>query len=184
MQEKLQAERLKNISQKFEKSFGNLSFEQLNTKPSPEKWSIAQNIEHLIKVNDSYFPVIAELRAGTYKPYFLAKIPIIVNMFGKLIYKSVLPENTQKIKTFPIWEAEKSNISPEILQNFLTHQIQLAELILSCEDLVKKKTVIASPANHKIVYYLETAFEIIIAHEERHFEQAEEIKKNLFARTP
>ncbi len=181
MQGKIGAERLKNISQKFENSFGNLSFEQLNTKPAPDKWSIAQNIEHLIKVNESYFPVIAELRAGTYKPFFLAKIPMIVKMFGNLIYKSVMPENKQKIKTFPIWEAEKSNISPDILQNFLTHQIQLAELLISCEDLLEKKTVIASPANHKIVYYLETAFEIIIAHEERHFVQAEEIKKSLFA---
>jgi hypothetical protein len=35
--------------------------------------------------------------------------------------------------------------------------------------------VISSPANKNIVYKLETAFDIIVSHEQRHLEQAKEI---------
>jgi hypothetical protein len=40
---------------------------------------------------------------------------------------------------------------------------------------LEKGTVISSPANKYIVYKLETAFDIIVAHEERHLEQAKEV---------
>jgi len=42
------------------------------------------------------------------------------------------------------------------------------------KKLAEKRTIISSPANKNIVYKLRTAFEIIIAHEQRHFEQSKE----------
>jgi len=43
------------ITQKFIESFGELSSEQMNWKPDPNTWSIAQNIDHLIVINTYYF---------------------------------------------------------------------------------------------------------------------------------
>jgi hypothetical protein len=40
---------------------------------------------------------------------------------------------------------------------------------------VDKGTIISSPANKIIVYKLEIAFDIIVAHEKRHLEQAREV---------
>ena len=40
---------------------------------------------------------------------------------------------------------------------------------------VDLKTVIASPANANIIYRLETALNIIVAHEQRHWNQIKEI---------
>jgi hypothetical protein len=48
-------------------------------------------------------------------------------------------------------------------------------MIQSSSKLLEYKTVISSPANRNIVYKLETAFDIIVAHEFRHFEQAKEV---------
>jgi hypothetical protein len=42
----------------FKKAFGQLSDEQLNLKPNSSTWSIGQNIEHLIAVNESYFRLL------------------------------------------------------------------------------------------------------------------------------
>jgi hypothetical protein len=47
--------------------------------------------------------------------------------------------------------------------------------IEEAKELVAKGTVIASPANKNIVYKLETAFDIIVSHEQRHLEQAKEV---------
>jgi hypothetical protein len=42
--------------------------------------------------------------------------------------------------------------------------------------LVQAETVISSPANRFIVYKIGRAFDIIVAHEERHLNQAKEVK--------
>ena len=79
------------------------------------------------------------------------------------------------MKTFPIWEPSKSEISDDILERFINHQSELKELIKNSEDLLARRSVICSPANKNIVYKLETAFDIIVTHEQRHFEQAKEV---------
>ena len=38
-----------------EKLFGSLSAEQLNWKPAPDRWSVAQCLEHLINTNLLHF---------------------------------------------------------------------------------------------------------------------------------
>ena len=79
------------------------------------------------------------------------------------------------MKTFPIWEPSISLVRGDILDQFEKHQQELKQLITSSEDLLEKGTVISSPANRMIVYKLETAFDIMVAHEKRHLEQAREI---------
>jgi hypothetical protein len=69
------------------------------------------------------------------------------------------------------------------LGSFEKHQSELKKLIEDSSDLLDKSTIISSPANRNIVYKLETAFDIIVTHERRHFEQAKEIEKLITAVT-
>ncbi len=69
--------------------------------------------------------------------------------------------------------------SEDILQQFEKHQSELKQQIAFCEKLIGKGAVISSPANKNIVYKLETAFDIIVSHEERHLEQAKEVLQQL-----
>ncbi len=163
----------------FQQLFNELSWEELNWKPNPSTWSIAQNIDHLIVINKSYFPILTNLKSGNLKLSFLGKIGFMVSFFGKLILKSVEPSRKKKIKTFPIWEPSKSNISGNILTQFSTHQDELKQKILEAKDLIKEGAIIYSPANKNIVYKLETAFDIIVIHEQRHLEQAKEVLSQL-----
>lgn len=48
-------------------------------------------------------------------------------------------------------------------------------MIRNSKELIQKGVVISSPANKNIVYKLDKAFEIIIAHEKRHFEQSKDV---------
>lgn len=156
----------------FKANFGTLTTEQLNWKPTPQVWSIAQNIDHLIVINQTYYPVIDQLLKGQYKTPFIGKIAFMVNFFGKFILQSVQPDRKRKMKTFPMWEPASSNISGDIIQRFEKHQEELKQRIKTCESLIEQGAVISSPANKNIVYKLETAFDIIVTHELRHFEQA------------
>ena len=168
-------EEIDKITGRFLNSFSILSEDELNWKPSPEVWSIAQNMDHLITLNETYFPVFAHLKSGSNSLPFIAKFGFAVNFFGKMILKSVQPENRKKMKTFSVWEPKQSNFSKNILNQFEEHQTRLKEEISEIIYLIKKNVVISSPANKNIVYKLETALDIIIAHEKRHFQQASEV---------
>jgi hypothetical protein len=163
------------LTEAFKSTFGHLTPEQLNWKPAPQTWSIAENLNHLIVVNETYYPIIDAIRKGTYRTPFTAKFGFMVNFLGKTVLQAVQPDRRVKSKTFPIWEPANSKISGDILSAFEKHQAELKALITGSEDLLKKGTVVSSPANKYIVYKLETAFDIIVAHEQRHLEQAKEV---------
>jgi DinB superfamily len=166
---------LDNITKQSLTEFGELTSAQLNWKSNSSTWSIAQNLEHLIVVNETYYPVLASLKDGTYKIPFIAKIGFIVSFSGKTVLKAVQPDRRKKIKTFPIWEPGESKVGNDILKRFEVHQSELKQKIENAKELVEKGIVISSPANRNIVYKLETAFDIIVSHEQRHLEQAKEI---------
>ncbi|PRX52565.1 DinB family protein [Salegentibacter salegens] len=167
--------RLDELTLKFKKTFGQLSEREIHWKPDADSWSIAQNLEHLILINESYFPLIDRVRTKNHKKPFIARFGFLVNFFGKVILKSVQPETTKKTKTFSIWKPSEDNTSKDILARFIEHQEKLKQKILGAEDLLKQNVVISSPANPKIVYKLDAAFKIILAHEERHFQQAKKL---------
>lgn len=167
------------ITQRFMENFGGLSHEQLNWKPEPKTWSIAQNIQHLVVINESYFPIIDSVRKGTYKPPFTAKTGFMPWLFEGMLYKAVQPDRKMKVKTFPMWEPAKSDIPSGILDRFRKHQSELKNIIKSSEDLVKRGAIISSPANRYIVFRLGKAFEIMVTHEKRHFEQSKELYERM-----
>lgn len=166
---------LDNITNQALNEFGTLSKEQMNWKPNSNTWSIAQILEHLIVVNETYYPVLASLENGTYKTPFIAKIGFIVSFLGKTVLKAVQPDRQKKMKTFPIWQPGTSKVSDDILKRFASHQNELKQKIENAKELVVRGIVISSPANKNIVYRLETAFDIIVSHEQRHLEQAKEV---------
>lgn len=167
------------ITNRFQSSFGSLSAAELNLKPAPDAWSIAENLDHLIRINESYFPLIKQTRQGTLKLPFISKFAFFTNLLGNLILKSVEPERKKKVKTFAIWEPTPGQPHGEILERFVKHQRDLLNQMKSADDLLQKGSLVSSPANKLIVYKLETAFDILVAHEERHYNQALEVRQNI-----
>lgn len=159
-------------SDKFDTSFNGLTDEQLNWRPNDQTWSIAQNLEHLIIINESYFPIFDQLMAGNFKPPFIGKFNFIAKKFGQMILKSVDPNNLKKSKTFEVWKPNTSQIDGDILSRFLDHQATLKQYIIKLEKGQFLNSVIHSPVNKYIIYTLDDAFKIIVDHESRHFKQA------------
>lgn len=159
----------------FQHAFGLLTESELNWKPNTKTWSVAQNIHHLITINETYYPVVKRVRDGSQKLPWIASVKFMVRFFGNFILDSIEPTRKRKMKTFTLWEPSHSNISGDIVQQFIQHQNELKNLIQSSTDLLDKDVVISSPANRNIVYTLARAFDIITTHEVRHFNQAVEV---------
>ena len=163
------------VTHGFINQFSSLIEDEFNWKPHTKVWSVAQNIDHVMVINASYYPVIKHIREGKNRLPVHAGWNWLVRWFGNMILKSVAPDRKRKMKTFPIWEPAQSQLPVTLLTDFKHHQQELKQLIDSCADLIAAGIVISSPANRSIVYTLETAFDIIVTHEKRHWQQAIEI---------
>jgi hypothetical protein len=165
-------DRIAAVSAAVEREFGHLDADRLNARPAHGTWSIAQNLDHLIRLNGSYGPVIEEVRRGEHRPPFTARLPFLPQSLGRMLLKAVQPDGKRRMRTFPVWEPAAEPVPADIVPRFLAHQEELQALITSSDDLVERQAVISSPANRHIVYPLEAAFDVIVAHEERHLAQA------------
>lgn len=168
-------DRVEELSIKFTREFGDCDTATLNFKPNEKSWSIGQILAHLIKVNQSYFPLFTQLQEEKYSLPVTGRIGFLVNFFGKTLFKSVQPETKKKTRTFRGWQPSEETFSEEILMEFNEVQEALKNYIENSEVLLHQKAVISSPVNKLIVYRLETAFQILLAHEERHFQQAKRV---------
>lgn len=168
-------ESLDTITKDVIDSFTGIPLEKLHLKPNPKTWSIAENIEHLITINKTYFPIFEKLQNGAYQGAFIGRFSFFTNLFGDMIFRSVSDGGKKKQKTFPLWEPKINDGDTSILERFKEHQEELKNWIVQMEPLFEKNQIIHSPANKLIVYSLEKAIEIIIAHEQRHLDQAKNL---------
>lgn len=155
--------------------FGNLTNEQLNWKPAPERWSVAQCFDHLITSNKGYLPIIDEVLNGRKKSSVWQKLPFLPGLWGKMLVKSLDPAQTRKMKAPKRFQPAQSNLSGSIINDFVAHQGQLIEKIKATANLDVERIVITSPAANLVTYSLMDAYRIIVVHERRHFQQAQRV---------
>ena len=164
-----------NIADEAQKTFGNLSAQQINWKPSAESWSVGQCFEHLIVTNESEFPQIERIIKGEHRNPFWSKVPFLTGIFGRLILKAVDPENTKKTKNPKVFSPAASDVDANIIERFVGHQQKVAELMTATKDLDLTKIAITSSVASFVTNRLSDAYKIIVLHERRHFGQAERI---------
>ena len=169
--------RLDETNSKVEKEFGSLTKDELNWKPSPDKWSIGQCLDHIKVSNETYFPQIEEIISGKKRNSFFQSLPALPKLWGKIVKKTVSPDSVRKVKTFKVFYPSSSEIPATIINDFLNHQKKLIELMKKTDEVNHDKVIISSPVSKLITYRLKDAFIIIASHEERHFNQAARVKE-------
>ena len=81
--------------EKADSEFSGISLEQLNWKPFPTSWSIAECLEHLLIADSSYFEDLKKIIAGTYKMSFWEKCSPLTSLWSKTL-KDQLQEKVKK----------------------------------------------------------------------------------------
>jgi len=162
------------IAAETKSTFGRLTPTQLNWKPSPERWSVAQCFEHLLTSNKGFFPRIDGVLAGI-KPTFWQRMPVVPGLAGRLLIKSLDPKSTRKIKAPKKFQPAQSDISASVIDDFVDQQASMVKKMKATEHLDLEKIVITSPVASVVTYSLMDAYRIIVVHERRHFEQARRV---------
>ena len=163
-----------NVASDAKTTFGHLTPSQLNWKPSPERWSVAQCFEHLLTSNKGYLPIIDNVLAG-YKRTLWQSMPVLPGLMGKLLVKSMDPASTRKVKAPKRFQPAQSDISGSVINDFVDLQKQIVDKMKATEHLDLEKIVITSPVTGVVVYSLMDAYRLIVVHEQRHFQQAKRV---------
>ena len=166
---------LETIAVDAERVFGKLSADQLNWKPSAERWSVGQCFDHLITTNRSYLPAIDSVIAGQKQSSVWQKLPVLPGLWGKLLIKALDPASTRKVKAPKKFAPAQSDISGSIIHDFVDQQVTIAEKIQATANLHPERIVITSPAAAVVTYSLMDAYRIIAVHERRHLQQAQRV---------
>ena len=170
---------LTQLSAEFRKALSGLDSTVFNLKPSPKQWSIAQVLQHLIQVNQSYFDHFDQIKQGNYRAPWLAKVGFWVKFCSRTVLNAVKPETERKTKTFGPWEPTESDLPIDLIEQFFQQQEQLSEQLGSLANREDLDQVIASPISRMIVYPLERAIEIVLVHERRHLQQLLRIREQV-----
>ena len=163
------------VADDTKRTFGSLTKEQLNWKPSPERWSVAQCFDHLITANRGYLPIIDDVLKGQKKSSVWQKLPLLPGLWGKILIKSLDPKQTRKMRAPAKFHPARSDVNGSIIHDFVGQQQQLLEKIKATANLDLERIVITSPAASVITYSLMDAYRIIVVHERRHFQQAQRV---------
>lgn len=167
---------LEQVTRDVQTAFGHLSAEQLNWKPAPESWSIAQCLDHLITINRLYFPLLKSLQAGPPQPTWWEKYSPLSGFLGKTLIRTLSPDYSGKAKTSPKAEPSASRIDDAVVDRFVQHQADLiAHLRQVPPGVDPKTTIITSPLLGWVTYSLDDCLTILAVHEKRHLLQARRV---------
>lgn len=164
----------KKVGEDVQKTFGSLSSEQINWKPRADSWSVGQCLDHLIKSNEAFDGQFQALAKGEKKPSFWEKYSPLTGFFGNFLLKS-LKNDAKKFKAPSKAIVPPSDISPDIVEQFVKHQAEIVEKLKTLKNVDLQKTVVTSPFLKLMTYRLDRALEIGVEHEKRHFRQAERV---------
>lgn len=170
---------LEDVGIQAKERFGALSAEQLNWKPAPKSWSVAQCLDHLIQTQRLYFPLFERLAAGEKTPGIWERVSPFSGFFGRLLIRAVDPETSRKIKTTAKAEPSASELDGRIVESFVSHQVELSRHVQALPaDLDATRTIITSPLLGLVTYSLDDAFTILLTHGQRHLGQAQRVTES------
>jgi hypothetical protein len=148
-----------------------LEITKLNQKPDEKSWSMLECVEHLNRYSAFYLPEIArQLPKAKSKSSNSFKSGWLGNYFAQ----SMLPkERLNKMKTFKSMNPAGSHLTKTVLEQFITDQEQLLELLeqAKAKDLTSVKTGIT--LTKFIRFKLGDTFRFYIFHNLRHVEQGQ-----------
>ncbi|HEY5992933.1 MAG TPA: DinB family protein [Candidatus Udaeobacter sp.] len=155
-----------------------LTEDQLNWKPAPEKWSIAQCLEHLAVTSSKFDPYFASALARARKANPIkSALTYRPTLVGGWLIKQVMPEAKRKVPAPKVFRPSESSAIHGALESFLKQQEKFLEFVLATDGVDYNKTRLRSPVTPLMRYSLADAFVVTVVHGQRHLGQARRVRE-------
>jgi hypothetical protein len=150
---------------------------QLNWKPSADKWSIAQCLEHLTAASSGFNSYFVDAIARGRQRFATASPPAYQPSFiGRWLIKHVEPESPRKLRAPRIFKPSSSNVQ-NALDRFLEQQNAFLKFVGETSGIDYNRTRLRSPVTPLVRYSLADAYVITVSHEKRHLQQARRVRE-------
>lgn len=171
LQEQVQAQ-LSILNTDFEP----LDIRALQFKPAPASWSILECLEHLNRYARYYLPALRKALAQE-QPTANPEAQVGFSWLGRKSYEAVRPENRKLQKTLRHMNPAQSTLDRSVLPEFRQHQETLLRLLSRAAHTNLNRKAIPIEFFHLLKLRLGEAFLFVIAHQERHLQQAQRARQ-------
>jgi hypothetical protein len=155
-------------------TFGGLGAQALNWKPDATRWSVAQCVEHLVTANRLMLDNARDaMKTGTRTVW--QRVPLLPRVWGQLLIRSQSPGGRGKYKAPDKAQPATSEIAGDIIQRFVEQHHAAAAWATTLDEASIKRAVMVSPFLHFVTYSVLDGCRLLVAHDRRHFEQAQRV---------
>lgn len=159
------------------KQYQKLSYEELNFREAPDRWSILECLEHLNRYGDFYLVEIEKrMLASSESPEADQFRP---GWLGNYFVGMIRPREGQikKMKSPQNMNPQHAELNQTVIDRFLKQQERMLRLLeqAATMDLTKTKTGIS--LTHLVKLRLGDTFRFVIYHNQRHLLQAEKTRE-------
>ncbi len=151
---------------------------QFNWRPTPEKWSIAQCLDHLNVLGYLLLPRLEESINRVRALGRRTDGPVSYGWMGRWFIKSNAPVPVKKLKTPHAYDPSSTwGAVDEVLPRFNELQNRLIHLAEDAQHYDVRRIKIASPVSSLIRLNIPTWLVATAAHEQRHLLQARAVRE-------
>ncbi|HEY6508455.1 MAG TPA: DinB family protein [Vicinamibacterales bacterium] len=156
-----------------------LSDAQFYWSPSPERWSVAQCVEHLNVTARNYLPMLDDAIASAKRWGVYGNGPFNYGWLGPWFVRTMDPPVRRRFKAPPIFQPTTQAAPPrkrtDIEAAFRGYQVQFVDRLRQANGVDLAKARVRSPASKWLRLPLGSAFALMAAHERRHLWQARQL---------
>lgn len=163
---------LEEIARQTRSTFGSLDERQLNWRPDPTQWSVAQCFAHLVAANDLMSRAAGEAMSDSRPRTVWQQLPVLPRIFGRLLIRSQAPDSRRKYIASPKAKPAATPIAADIIPRFVEQQQRAADLVRRLDEREAGRVIMTSPFVRFITYSVLDGWRLVVAHNRRHFEQA------------
>ena len=170
-----------NISQ-AEKWMHKLSENQLNWRPNPGIWSVAEILAHLNSYSKYYHPVFKSKIDGT--RFRNAKDEFVSSPLGRSAWKSMKLGRLKNVKRkFKAPKSQNPTVVPSLItgneaEEFVKNQRELLDIFALAQTVNMRKVKIPISISKIVRLKLGDALLFVVYHNERHMQQLSDLKKS------
>jgi len=150
---------------------------RINWKPAPDRWSVAQCFDHVLKSNGLYLNGIdrvwATARAAD------PGSPFRPGPLGGRFAASLGPGAKRKLPAPATFAPAASDIPARVVDDFIAQQAELRGMYERARGVDLTRTKVASPVFRLIRFRLGDILMLLANHQERHLQQAERVTQEV-----
>ena len=156
---------------------GELSDQQLNWKSNPEKWSMAQCLDHLAVTGAAFDRYYTDaIKRGREKWPVREAVQYQPTLVGGWLLRQVTPEKVRGLPAPKVFRPAQSDIEGS-LEKFLNQQTVFLGFVRASIGLDYNRIRLRSPVTPLMRYSLGDAFVVTVLHGQRHLGQARRMRE-------